>query len=132
MTFIPPEFKLPQDKVWVRDNDTGHESIWHIQDARHAMNVEPERYEVIGKSQFPAQAPIMGQVATEPAPGREDVDLRLNNRIDPNEPKRLPERIPPADGESPPVPIVPEPEVHEPGSGGVLNEHANENQEHHD
>lgn len=44
---IAPEFLLPQDKVMVRDKETGDVSIWHATDAKHALTVEPTRYELV-------------------------------------------------------------------------------------
>lgn len=118
MVHIPRELHLPQDKVWVRDNGcsadeaTGRlevkpsETIWHIQDARHAMTVEPDRYTLVGlkHNQLPPIAKIEtggGEGHTEDGRPAADTDverrgevadLTLNNRID-DKPsyERLPE-----------------------------------------
>ena len=44
---IPSRLLLPQDMVRVRDTETGAESLWHATDAKHAMEVEPARYELV-------------------------------------------------------------------------------------
>ena len=54
---IPPNLILPQDMVKVRDNDTGAESLWHVSDAKHAMEVEPARYELVGTEMDIAREP---------------------------------------------------------------------------
>lgn len=108
MVHIPKELHLPQDKVWVRDNGcsadeaTGRlevkpsETIWHIQDARHAMSVEPDRYTLVGLKHN--QLPPLAALETGGGVERrgEVADLTLNNRIEDDPPlKRVPELLRP-------------------------------------
>lgn len=53
---IPHHLLLPQDKVLVRDlgpTDKRHarpvETIMHASDAKHALTVEPHRYELVDR-----------------------------------------------------------------------------------
>jgi hypothetical protein len=108
MTHIPHHMLLPQDKVWVRDEGCAadpekgveavapNESIWHAQDARHAMATHPERYKPFAK----------GGPLGEPA----DVVTGGGNVIiestEPSDPRVAPERLDP-DGWSKPAAPAP-------------------------
>ena len=53
MSYIAPQFILPQDMVDILDKKTGGVARWHVSDARHAMDVEPDRYVVAGMAAQP-------------------------------------------------------------------------------